>query len=100
MTTILSCTLLDESLSCSLRQCCSICQVSAQIIHEMIDEGVITPVGNNPGNWCFGAMELRRIQIALRLQRDLQINLAGVALALDLLEQIECLKEELASYRR
>lgn len=86
------CLILDETISCSLRQCCSLCRVNAQIIHEMIDEGIITPVGDDPRNWCFGAMEIKRIQITLRLQRDLRVNLPGAALALDLLEKLATLQ--------
>jgi len=82
------CMVLDETLSCSLRQCCALCQINAQMIHEMIDEGIISPAGDNPQNWCFGAMEIRRIQITLRLQRDLRVNLPGAALALELLEKL------------
>jgi chaperone modulatory protein CbpM len=90
--TIVTCTSLDESTFFSLRQCCSLCRVSAQMIQEMIDEGLISPAGDNPQKWRFGAIEIKRIQITLRLQQDLGVNLPGAALALDLLE-------ELAEYR-
>lgn len=100
MTTVLNCTVLDENIFCSLRQCCVLCRVNAQTIHEMIDEGIISPAGDKPSNWCFGATEIKRIQITLRLQQDLRINLAGAALALDLLEQLEEMKEALTRYQR
>lgn len=90
--TIQPCMVIDETLSCSLRQCCVLCQINAQMIHEMIDEGIISPAGNNPQNWCFGAMEIRRIQITLRLQQDLRVNLPGAALALELLEKLAALQ--------
>ncbi|MDO8946101.1 MAG: chaperone modulator CbpM [Desulfocapsaceae bacterium] len=90
--TIVTCITLDESTFFSLRQCCSLCRVNAQMIHEMIDEGLISPIGDNPQSWRFGAIEIKRIQITLRLQQDLGVNLPGAALALDLLE-------ELAKYR-
>jgi chaperone modulatory protein CbpM len=95
--TPLPCTVLDETSSYSLRQCCALCQVTAQLIHEMIDEGVITPDGNNPGNWCFGATQIKRIHITLRLQQDLRVNLPGAALALDLLDELAALKSLLAN---
>jgi chaperone modulatory protein CbpM len=62
------------------------------MIHEMIDEGIITPAGDNPQNWCFGALEIKRIQITLRLQQDLRVNLPGAALALDLLEELAAIQ--------
>ena len=87
-TTLHPCTPIDETTLYSLRQCCLLCRVNAQLIHEMIEEGVITPVGNNPRNWCFGATQIKRIQVTLRLQQDLRVNLPGAALALDLLEEL------------
>jgi chaperone modulatory protein CbpM len=36
-----------------------------------------------------------RVRSALRLQRDLGVNLAGIALALDLMEELESLRAEL-----
>jgi chaperone modulatory protein CbpM len=93
-TTLLTCTAIDETTSYSLRECCHLCRVNAQTIHEMIDEGLITPVGESPQNWCFGAAHIRRIQITLRLQQDLRINLPGAALALDLLDELAELQQK------
>ncbi|WP_456473354.1 chaperone modulator CbpM [Desulfolithobacter sp.] len=90
--TVLTGTLLDEDIRCSLRDLCRICNVSAEFIHDMIEEGVITPEGRTPLQWRFGGTEIRRIQITLRLQQDLRINLPGCALVLDLLEELEELR--------
>jgi chaperone modulatory protein CbpM len=43
---------------------------------------------------------LRRARTALRLQRDLEINLPGVALALELMEELERLRRELRMGRQ
>ncbi len=43
----------------------------------------------------FNAEQLKRLQIATRLQRDLEINLAGVGLALSLMEEIDSLRERI-----
>jgi chaperone modulatory protein CbpM len=42
---------------------------------------------------------MRRARVASRLQGDLGINLAGVALALQLLDEIEELRERLEAMR-
>ena len=42
--------------------------------------------------WRFSGSALRRAATAQRLTRDLGLNAAGVALALDLLEEIETLR--------
>ena len=85
-------TLLDEDMECTLHDLCSMCNIPADIILEMIDEGLITPLGQAPTQWRFTAIEVRRVQTTLRLQRDLRINLPGCALVLDLLEEIEELR--------
>lgn len=84
--------ILDEEMECNLRDLCRICNVHEEIIHDMIQEGLISPRGEGPHAWRFTSIEIRRIQISLRLQEDLRINLPGCALALDLLEELEKLR--------
>jgi chaperone modulatory protein CbpM len=50
--------------------------------------------------WRFSGAALRRARIALRLERDLGVNLPGVALALDLLEELQRLRRERETERR
>jgi chaperone modulatory protein CbpM len=88
----LSGTILDEDMECSLRDLCVMCNIPAEIVHEMIDEGLIRPRAPEPKQWRFTAIEIRRVLITLRLQRDLRVNLPGCALALDLLEELEELR--------
>jgi chaperone modulatory protein CbpM len=47
------------------------------------------PDGRHGCHWRFSAGSLRRTRMTLYLQRDLGVNLAGAALALDLLERID-----------
>ena len=84
--------IIDESTWYSLSEACGLCRVDDERIQEMIQEGVLSPAGSSAQEWRFGARELRRIQIALRLQRDLDVNLPGAALALDLLEELDRLR--------
>ena len=49
--------------------------------------------------WHFSGAALRRVRRALRLERDLELNLAGVALALDLMDELEQLRNELRARR-
>ncbi len=88
----LHCTVFDESEEYSLGELCSLCRVHAQFIHELIDEGILSPQGSKPQEWRFPALAVKRVQISIRLQQDLRVNLPGTALALDLLEEIEILQ--------
>ncbi|MEZ5581768.1 MAG: chaperone modulator CbpM [Candidatus Competibacteraceae bacterium] len=92
-------TILDDNVRISLRELCQICGVNAERIMDMVDEGVLEPSGTSPPNWRFGGRSIVRLQIALRLQRDLRVNLAGTALVLDLLEEVEELRRLIRSRR-
>ena len=63
-----------------------------QYIIELVEEGVLAPIGREQRAWRFTGSQVRRASIALRLQRDLGVNLAGVALALDLLDELNGLR--------
>ncbi len=90
--TVTSYTILDENTELSLRDLCKMCNISAEDIHDMIAEGLLSPPGNNPQEWRFGLHEVRKIHTALRLQRDLRVNLPGCALVIELLEELQELR--------
>ena len=92
----LSGTLLDEHTELSLNEFCHACARQEQWVIELVEEGVLEPIGNDREQWRFSATSLQRAHITLRLQRDLDINLAGIALALDLLDEIETLRTHLS----
>ncbi|UZR28484.1 chaperone modulator CbpM [Methylococcus mesophilus] len=83
---------LDEHLEFSLLEVCDYCRIDPSDIIEMIEEGIAEPEGSSSEDWRFSARALRRVQLALRLQRDLRVNTAGAALALELLEELEQLR--------
>jgi len=83
---------LDENFRLTLLEICRICEVSAERVIELVDAGVIEVEGAEPLHWRFDALAFRRLQAALRLERDLGINPAGAALALDLLEELRRLR--------
>jgi chaperone modulatory protein CbpM len=76
----------------SVRDLSRICAVDEHHIVELVHEGVLAVVDADTTEWRFTGEALRRARLALRLERDLEINLAGVALALELLEEIEQLR--------
>jgi chaperone modulatory protein CbpM len=94
-TDILTGIILEEEIHLSLRELCDACAVHAEFITELVEEGVIEPSGFDKSHWCFSGISLHRIRAAKHLQRDLGINLAGVALALDLLDEMQRLHTQL-----
>ena len=91
-TDILSGYILEDETRLTLRQLCDACAVRAEYIIELVDEGFIEPSGVESSHWCFNGINIRRVQTAKRLQHDLGINLAGVALAIELIDEIESLR--------
>jgi chaperone modulatory protein CbpM len=94
-TDILTGIIIEEEARLSLRELCEACAVHVEFIAELVDEGVIEPSGIDKSHWCFTGISLQRIRTAKRLQQDLGINLAGVALALDLIEEVQQLRIQL-----
>lgn len=87
-------TLLDERVVFTLRELCRACGVHAEIVIEMVEEGVLEARGSTPAEWRFSGNMVTRAQKALNLIRDLRVNWPGAALALDLLEEIEQLRRD------
>jgi chaperone modulatory protein CbpM len=92
--------LLDEQAELTLHDLSRVCSSSAEWIIELVQEGALEPIDYQQTQWRFPATSLQRVRAARRLQRDLNINLAGVALALDLLDEIETLESRLRQLER
>ena len=88
-------TLLDERTELSLTELSQACLSSAEWVVELVAEGVLEPVGQEQAQWRFSGIGLLRARAAMRLQHDLEINIAGVALALDLIDEIDTLRKRL-----
>jgi chaperone modulatory protein CbpM len=86
--------ILDEYAVLSLEDLSRVCAVEAQRILDLVEEGILNARPAGMG-WHFSGTSVRRARLALRLQHDLEINLAGVALALQLLDDIDELRREL-----
>lgn len=75
------------------------CVVDRRRIVELVDEGILRVMDTATPDWRFDGANLRRARVALRLERDLELNLAGVALALELMDELEQLRRQLRRYR-
>ena len=84
-------TVIEED-SLTLGQLCRACDVHADWIISLVEEGIIETQGEDIRLWRFSGASLVRARIALRIQRDLGVNLAGIALVLDLIEELEGLR--------
>lgn len=97
---LLSGEVLEEDVELTLAELCCACQVPAERVFELVQEGIVESLGRNPAQWRFRGISVYRVRSALRLERDLEVNVAGAALALDLLEEIENLRRRLRRLER
>ena len=89
----------DEETSLTLMQLCNMCSVRPEFVIEMVDFGILEPEGEKRTAWRFSHDALENARKVMRFRHDLDINLAGAALALELLDKIEKL-ETLLERRR
>ncbi|MEJ2384611.1 MAG: chaperone modulator CbpM [Xanthomonadales bacterium] len=85
--------LIEEETLITLDELCGACTVRTQEVVTLVREGVIDPVdgplrAEEATAWRFHITSVRRVRTVVRLQRDLGVNLAGAALALELLDRI------------
>ena len=86
---------LDDNIELSLTDLGNACSKDTVWVYALVQEGVLEPIDVSEQHWRFSAVSLQRAHCAMRLERDLGINLAGIALALDLLEELEALRARL-----
>ena len=97
-TTTLVGSILEEEVVLSLGELCRAARLSAERVIELADEGIIEPIGGSPESWRFRGVSLQRLRCAQRLEQDLGVNTPGVALILDLLDELEYLRARLGRF--
>ncbi len=87
--------LLDEGCELSLAELSRACSMHAEWLLELVEEGILEPRGRGPLEWRFEAPALQRARMVRNLQRDLGVNLAGAALVVELMDEIDRLRARL-----
>lgn len=90
--------IIEESEALSLPELCQICNVEVEWVTALVDEGILEPAGTRPENWYFSGVALQRVRVVRHLQRDLDVNLSGAALVLELLEERNTLLAKINPY--
>lgn len=86
--------ILEDDALFSLEELCRSCNLPPEQLLEMVDEGIIEPIDclQTTMAWQFAGNSVVRVRTVIRLQRDLGVNLAGAALAVELLDEIKVLR--------
>jgi chaperone modulatory protein CbpM len=80
----------------TLTELSAFCHVQADWVTSLLEYGVLDPLGGDAADWRFSPPNVLRARKARRLTHDLGLNLAGVALVLDLIEERDALARKLA----
>lgn len=84
----------DEPLL-SLQELCYLCSLEEGNVIEMVQIGILYPEGEHTQDWHFSLFQLQRVKKAQKLKKELKLNLQGIALSLELLDEIKALRENL-----
>lgn len=84
----------------TLEEFCMAAHADRTLVIEMVEYQLLTPEGNSPEVWRFDSVSLRRMRIANSFYHDLEVNLPGIALALDLLDKIDDAQRQLRILKR
>ena len=78
----------------SFTEVCLQAGLAEDTVVEIIEQGIVEPIGASSGEWLFSPAILILTKKAVRLHRDLDVDWAGVALAIELLNEVEQLREK------
>lgn len=96
--TAISCEIVEHSETLTLGQICRSCGVHAEWVTLLVEEGILEPIAPQARQWRFAAAHLPRVHTARRLAEDLGLNTSGIALALELMEEIRELRGRLEAH--
>lgn len=60
-----------------------------ELIIALVNEGMLDPIGESKSKWRFSFSTVENVLKVVRFHKDLNLNLAGAAIALELLDRIE-----------
>lgn len=88
--------IVEETTIFTLGELSRACGQPAEWILSLVSEGVIDPLQGEPSGWRFRGECLRQIRIIRRLEADLGLNVEGAALVLNLLDEVDALRQRVA----
>ncbi|MGC5699796.1 chaperone modulator CbpM [Pseudomonas sp. NFXW11] len=77
-----------------MQEFCEVAELPAAYVIEIVEHGILEPQGVQPRDWRFNDVEVALAKRAAKLRHDLDLEWEGVALALDLLDEVRQLRAE------
>ena len=84
--------LVDERLVFSFEAFCRASGANGAQVHALVEEGLLHPSGAGQLTWQFTGPSVTRARTALRLARELELDLHAAAIVMDLIVEIDALR--------
>lgn len=98
--TVVTGVLVDENSKISFVEVCQQFDISEEMVQELIEHGFFEEYPLQKKQALIDEKTKDRMQSAQRLERDLGINIPGVVLVLELMDELEQIRKELHILRR
>ncbi len=92
--------LVEADVWLSLNELCERCGLKQTLVVELVELGLVTPETVTAERWQFQLSVVPTLHQAVRLRRELDLDWQGVAVAMDLLEQLQALRQQVSSLER
>ncbi|MFJ5298287.1 chaperone modulator CbpM [Pseudomonas sp. NPDC088368] len=83
-----------NTLVVDMKEFCQVVDMPAAYVIEIVEHGIVEPQGLKPDDWLFDTYSLSIAKRAAKLHHDLEMEWDGVALALNLLDELEQVRAE------
>jgi DNA-binding transcriptional MerR regulator len=89
-----------EPEQCTLEELATRTGLHPALLESLLAYGLIEPIQHVGTQVLFGVDSIARVRVIERLRSDLGVNLAGIAVILDLLERLTALQHGVAQWRQ
>lgn len=98
---IFTAVIIDDQVTYTIVEVCQLLNIPERILDEMEAHGLFQRVVSEQHHEpVIASQSIQRIEVACRIQRDLGVNLPGAVLALELLDELNELRGQLALLER
>ncbi len=84
----------DPTARFSIHEVCQAAEISSIQVLEIVEHGILVPLGESPEEWVFDVTMLCLLKRASRLHFDLELDWPAIALILELLDDRDRLLNE------
>ena len=92
--------IIGQELEADLDQVCRLCGLDSAELVDWLREGVVDAQKPAGDHWRFNARQVRRVYVARRLKRDLELDTHALPVVLDLIEEVQTLRRRVRLLER